>query len=124
MNLEDLTLAWKEAKEREQEAVNARRQLENEILSLAGISENETGVKTFGSLKITCRHNQSVDSDLLQQIAAENDMIEQASQLFRWKAEINKKLWDATAPDIVNVFSPAITVKPGRPSFSFKESKE
>jgi hypothetical protein len=124
LNLEDLTFAWKEAKEKEQEAVVARRIIEDKILSLSGIGESETGVKTFGSLKITCRHNQSVDSDLLQQIAAENDMVEQASQLFRWKAEVNKKLWDATAPDVVDVFLPAITVKPGRPSFSFKESKE
>jgi hypothetical protein len=121
ISFQELAKRWHEYKELEKKATEERRYIEDRLLSLLGVSESDQGTKTFGDeikVKIVCRHNQSVDSDLLNQIAVENDLVEQASQVFRWKAEVNKKVWDECPDQLRSVFAPAITVKPGRPTFS------
>jgi hypothetical protein len=119
--LVELSDAWRLAKHNEQAYAAERREIEDRMLSMLGVSEMETGTKKFGKeseVTIVFRHNQTIDSEMVKQIAAERDMVEHASQLFRWKAEVNKKVWDATDPSLQSVFSPAITTKPGRPSFT------
>lgn len=119
--MDNLIQLWQDAKRREVEAQTERRNIEDMLIAKLGISEHDEGTKTFGLVKVTCRMNQTIDSEKLQEIAAENGVSEHLSNLFRWKPEINKKAWDATASEITTPLLSAITTRPGRPSFSIKE---
>jgi hypothetical protein len=59
-----------------------------------------------------------VDSEKLQELAAEAGLTDHLSTLFRWKPEIEMKAWKATDPSITSALADAITVTPGRPSFT------
>ena len=126
--INELSQAWQIAKHNEHVYQEERRRIEDRMLSLLSFSEQDIGTKTIFSnecqIKIAFRHNQTVDSEKIKQIASERDMVEHASQLFRWKAEVNKKAWDATDPSLQSIFSPAITTKPGRPSFTISTKEE
>ena len=69
-------------------------------------------IKTVGRL------NRKVDSEKLQELAAEAGLTDHLSTLFRWKPEIDMKAWKATDPSITSALADAITVTPGRPSFT------
>ena len=62
--------------------------------------------------------NRKVDIEKLQEIAADHDLTEHLSSLFRWKAEINSNKWKEAADSITQPLLGAITTTPGRPSFS------
>ena len=113
---------WIELKEQERSIIERRREIEDLILASFEISEKLNGtcnLKMTGyKVKVVGRMTQKVDSDLLQELAAENGMSDLLPDLFRWKAEINKKKWDDVDPKITSVLSGAITTTPSRPSFS------
>lgn len=77
---------WIEAKAAEKLLTEIRREIEDSIIEN---HPEETGFK----VTITERINRKVNSDLLQEIAAENGLTDHLSSLFRWKAEINSKDW-------------------------------
>ena len=124
MRLELLAEAWMQAKEAERAATERRREIEDQIRSLANIADDSEGVQNVDAgawkMKITCRLDRKVDSDKVQEIAAEHGLSEHLSTLFRWKPEINMRLWDAAAPQIISALAGAITTKPGRPSFAIQ----
>ena len=124
MRLENLAEAWMQAKEAERAAVERRREIEDQLRALANIRDDAEGVQTLDcgawKMKITCRLDRKVDSDLLQQIAAERGLIDHLGTLFRWKPEINMRAWDQSSPAITTALAGAITVKPGRPSFAIQ----
>lgn len=124
MRLENLAEAWMQAKEAERAAVERRRDIEDQLRALANIRDDAEGVQSLDcgawKMKITCRLDRKVDSDLLQEIAAEHGLSEHLSTLFRWKPEVNMKAWDQSSPDITSALAGAITVKPGRPSFAIQ----
>lgn len=121
-DLNELSSLWLAAKEAEKEATEDRRRIEDRIKSLVGVSENLDGTETVApekfTIKIVGRIDRKVDSDKLQELAAEYDLTEHLASLFRWKPEINMAVWKAADPSITKPLSAAITAKPGRPSFT------
>jgi hypothetical protein len=75
-------------------------------------------------VKIAGRIDRKVDGDKVQELAAEHGLTDHLSRLFRWKPEINMAAWKASDPSITQALAPAITAKPGRPSFAIELIKE
>ena len=121
-DLNELSSLWLAAKEAERQAIDDRRRIEDRIKSMAGVSENMEGTETVDpdqfTIKIVGRIDRKVDSDKLQELAAEYGLTEHLASLFRWKPEINMAAWKAADPSITKPLSAAITAKPGRPSFT------
>ena len=121
-DLNELAAMWLAAKEAEKEATEDRRRIEDRIKSLVGVAETLDGTETVDpdryTIKIVGRIDRKVDSDKLQELAAEHGLTEHLSSLFRWKPEINMAVWKATDEAITKPLAAAITAKPGRPSFT------
>ena len=117
-----LHLLWLEAKEAERAAVEKRRIIEDELvqsLRIDSTHEGTTSAEIDGyQVKVTCRIDRKVDADMVQEIAAEHDLSEHLSSLFRWKPEINISAWKSADESITRPLAGAITAKPGRPSFT------
>jgi len=125
--MQKLSQEWMEAKATEKDAVEKRRLIEDEIVRLLEINPNDDHSRTFSAdaytIKISWRISRKVDGDLAQEIAAENDMQDYLGFLFRWKPELSKTAWDGVGENVKRVFSRAITVTPGRPSFTISKEK-
>ena len=124
--IDDLAKNWLDAKSAEQTATDRRRELEDKLLSLAGIAENMEGienVETDGGykIKITGRMSRKVDADRIQDIAAEEGSTEHLSSLFRWKPELNMTAWKNADKAITDPLLGGITTKPGRASFQITQ---
>lgn len=124
----DLCERWLAAKQAETEAIEARRLAEDRLLSLLGIPESLDGTENAEApgykIKVVGRMTKKVDADKLQEIAAEHGLEDHLQNLFRWKAEINKKAWESADGVITGPLSDAITTKPGRASVTItKEAK-
>ena len=121
-DLNTLSEMWLAAKEAERQAIEDRRRIEDRIKSLVGVAETLEGTETVEpdkfTIKIVGRIDRKVDSDKLQELAAEYGLTEHLSSLFRWKPEVNMAAWKAADPSITKPLSAAITAKPGRPSFT------
>ena len=126
--LTDLATEWLEAKAREASATDDRRSIEDRIKALVRLNENIEGTETFEAdcyvIKAVPRIDRKVNSEKLQELAAEAGLTEHLSSLFRWKPELNVSVWKATDASITGALAPAITAKPGRASFTvtIKES--
>lgn len=121
-DLVELSKLWLASKEAERRATEDRRTIEDRIKSLAGVSETLDGTETVApngyTIKIVGRIDRKIDSDKLQELAAEAGLTEHLSSLFRWKPEINMAAWKASDESITRPLAGAITAKPGRPSFT------
>lgn len=121
-DLNQLSRLWLAAKAEERESVEQRRRIEDRLKSMIGIAETLGGTETASpdgfTIRVTGRIDRKVDADLVQEIAAEHGLSDHLAQLFRWKLEINMTAWKAADPSITRVLAPAITAKPGRPSFA------
>lgn len=119
---------WIEAKERERHATEDRRCLEDMLINQFGIDPNVDRAVTIDKegykIKVTCRLSHTVDSDLLQEVAAEHGIQDSLHNLFRWKADIDMKAWKAAPEEVTKVLNKAITTKAGRPSFSITTTQE
>lgn len=126
-DLNELSQMWIKAKEDEATATADRRKIEDRIKSLCGIAENLEGTETVApdhfTIKIVGRIDRKVDSDKLQELAAEHGLSEHLSSLFRWKPDLNMAAWKAADESITKPLAAAITAKPGRASFTIT-SKE
>lgn len=121
--LDELSVLWLEAKEKERMAVEARRIYEDQMLKIIAIAEDFEGTKNSMTeagleIKVVGRMNRKVDADKLQDIAAEHGLTDHLATLFRWKPEINATAWKASDESITRPLQDAITTTPGRPSFS------
>ena len=89
-NLNELSSLWLAAKEAEKEATEDRRRIEDRIKSLVGVAENLEGTETVDpdqfTIKIVGRIDRKVDSDKLQELAAEHGLSEHLFSLFRGQA--------------------------------------
>ena len=123
--LPELAAEWIEAKDTERDAVERRRLIEDEICRVLDVSELQEGTRRMEAkpftIKFTSRINRKVDSDLAQEIAAEENLQDHLQLLFRWKPELNLSAWEAVSDNVRGVFSRAITATPGRPSFTITE---
>lgn len=119
--LSQLSAMWMAAKAMEEDAVEKRRQIEDQMKELLKVEETLEGTMTVKpegyEIKIVGRIDRKVDGDKVQELAAEHGLTEHLSKLFRWKPEINAAAWKAADQSITNSLSGAITSKPGRPSF-------
>lgn len=118
---------WIDAKEKERAAMDMRREIEDQLLQSLNIEQKEGSMTVKDEnyrVKITQRFNRSIDSDALQEIANEHGLTEHLSSLFRWKPEINQKVWKDTNEAITTPLLDAITTKAGRPSFAIEIIEE
>ena len=117
-----LIKTWLDAKQAEAEAILSRREAEDAMTKLFSISEQLDGTVNKEmdgyQVKIVGRMTRKIDSDLLQEVAAETGLSEHLSSLFRWKPEIDAKAWKAADASITTPLLAAITTTPGRASFS------
>jgi len=117
-----LAQSWLDAKAAETAAQLRRREIEDQMRFLIGIPDSLDGTETAKPdgyvIKVTGRINRKVDADRLQELAAEAGLTEHLSSLFRWKPELNLKVWKNADAAITTPLLGAITSEPGRPSFS------
>ena len=117
--------AWLEAKDIEREATEWRRNIEDRLINELGVNLTDEGYQSFKpdgyKIKATVRVNRTIDSDKLQEIAAEQGLSDHLGELFRWKPSINMTEWKKAAPEITAPLTQAITAKPGRPSFTIEK---
>ncbi len=113
---------WLDAKKLETAAVAERRQLEDQMAEEFGLPKDLDGTVNHQvdgyKIKMEGRINKKIDADKLQMLAAEAGLSEHLSNLFRWKPEINVKVWNAAAEAVTQPLLGAITSTPGRPTFS------
>ena len=113
---------WIAAKQLEAAAIEDRRELEDRMIKESNIPSDLNGTKNFIALgykiKVEGRINRKVDADKLQEIAAEAGLTEHLSSLFRWKPEINSKVWSAADEAVTRPLLDAITSTPGRATFT------
>ena len=127
-DLTTLSAQWLEAKASEKAAQDARRIIEDRMLSLIGVPEAFDGTENAEAghykIKLVGRLNHRIDADRLQEIAAENGLVDHLGSLFRWKPEINARSWKAAEASITTPLLQAITTTPGRPSFAIIDKEE
>lgn len=121
--LDTLAAAWADAKQDEAIAVAKRRTIEDRLVELLAIPEGKEGTTNAATeqgfaIKVVGRLNRKIDTERLQELAAEHGLSEHLSSLFRWSADINAAAWKAAASTITAPLLGAITTTPGRPSFT------
>ena len=113
---------WLTAKAKEAEATSERRIIEDRMVAQFNVPSNLDKTANFEAdgykVKIEGRINRKINSDKLQEIAAEHGLLAHLECLFRWKPEINASVWKSTDPAITTPLLDAITSTPGRPSFT------
>lgn len=121
--LDTLAAQWADAKQDEAIAVARRRTIEDRLVELLEIPETKEGTTSSTTeqgytIKVVGRLNRKIDTERLQELAAEHGLSEHLSSLFRWSADINAAAWKAAAQTITAPLTGAITTTPGRPSFT------
>lgn len=113
---------WIDAKEAEKAAIDLRRALEDELVAELGIPKTLDGTQNIEAdgykVKVIGRLDRKVNSDKLQDLAAEHGLTQHLSSLFRWKPEVNATAWKSADPLITAPLQDAITTTNGRPSFT------
>ena len=126
--MREIAAEWAAEKEVERIAVENRRRLEDEMVKSFALQPDldSTVSKDVDGfvIKITGRIDRKVDADKIQELAAQHGLESHLSTLCRWKPELNLSVWKNTSPQITSLLAPAITAKPGRPSFSIAQNKE
>lgn len=122
MTAAELSYLWLQAKEVEKSSVEKRRRIEDELFALLKLDEAFEGTENFEfdnyKVKVVGRMTRKVDSEKLQELAAEAGLTEHLSSLFRWKPEISAKAWEAADQSITRPLMGAITTTPSRASFA------
>lgn len=129
MTYSELCELWMQAKEDEKTAIEHRRAYEDKLLSLIGVAENFEGTENAEApggykIKVTGRMSRKIDSDKLQELAAEHGLSEHLSSLFRWKPDIDAKAWKAADESITRPLMGAITTTPSRASFTITKEQQ
>lgn len=126
--IEELGKEWMMAKEREREAVEKRREIEDELAKVMEVNSMKDGTLNYINrgmrIKITSRLNRKVDANMIQDIARENNISHDIlNSVVRWKAELNLASWKNTDEAITDVLVDAITTVPSRPSFQITQGE-
>jgi hypothetical protein len=126
-DLKTLSAEWLVCKYAEEKATTDRRKIEDQMVKLLAIppdfESTETAEPEGFVVKVSGRIDRKVDSEKLQELAAEAGLSDHLPNLFRWKPEINMAVWKSADEAITRPLAAAITAKPGRPSFkiTFKD---
>lgn len=107
----NLAEEWMKAKANETAATERRREIED---LMAANPQEWPGYR----VKIAARDNWKVDGDKLQEVAEAAGLTHHLPRLFRWKPEVNMTLWKASDEAVTRPLLDAITITPGRPSFT------
>ena len=123
MSIETLTERLYELKQREAEIKAERMRAEEDLAYELGMPQEWEGTKTnsIGAYKVTLKRamNYRIDAARLEQLAGSSEaMADAVKTAFRYKPEIDKKGWKALPDDLRGALSPAITMTPGKPSFT------
>jgi hypothetical protein len=114
-------VAWINAKKAEELAISVRRGLEDQMVEEFGLPDDFEGTKNFSvddlEVKIVGRKDKKVNSDKLQDLAAEHGLSDHLPTLFRWKPEVNAAAWKNADESITAPLLDAITTTTGRPTF-------
>ena len=122
-DIERLTERLYELKQREAEIKAERVQAEEALAYELGMPQEWEGTKTnsIGGFKVTLKRSMNfrIDAARLEQLAGSSEAIADAVKTaFRYKPEIDKKGWKALPDEMRAALSPAITMTPGKPSFT------
>jgi hypothetical protein len=113
---------WLDAKEAEKAAIELRRSIEDQLVMELDIAKTLDGTQNIDAdgykVKVVGRLDRKVNSDKLQDLAAEFGLTQHLSSLFRWKPEVNVTAWKSADPLIIDTLQDAITTSNGRPSFT------
>ncbi len=113
---------WLDAKEAEKAAIELRRSIEDQLVMDLDIAKTLDGTQNIDAdgykVKVVGRLDRKVNSDKLQDLAAEYGLTQHLSSLFRWKPEVNASAWKSADVSITEVLQDAITTTNGRPSFT------
>jgi hypothetical protein len=113
---------WLDAKAAEKKAMDERRSIEDKLVKALNIPQTLDGTQNIEAdgykVKIVGRLDKKVNSEKLQDLAAEFGLTEHLSSLFRWKPEINASAWKSADARITAPLLEAITTSNGRPSFT------
>ena len=127
-DINKLIESWITEKEIERASAENRRFIEDQLVELLKVDQMKEGSKTYNidnfKIKTTSRLNRKVDSDKLQEIAAEYGLSEHLGDLFRWSPSINAKAWNNSSAEITAPLLDAITTTPSRTSFSIEKTGE
>jgi hypothetical protein len=87
-DMAELAQMWLAAKQKEKDATEDRRDIEDHIKKLARISDQLDSTETVGAagfeIKIEGRIDRKVDSEKLQMLATEAGLSDHLSTLFHW----------------------------------------
>ena len=114
----------------EEARIKAERMRTEEALAYElGMPSEWEGSKTntIGAYKVTLKRamNYRIDSAKLEQLAGSSEaMAEAVKRAFRYKPEVDRKGWKALPEDLRGALSPAITMTPGKPSFTIINNNE
>ncbi len=120
-----------EAKLAENEAKAKRELLEEELSKELKIPDTWEGSKTqeVDVFKFTVKRSMNVkidDAKLRSMLEEDSSLSAAGAVAFRWKAELNKKMWNGIEEDKKAKFSEVITKTPGKIGITveFKKTKE
>ena len=120
MNTVQLYDEWMRLKDMERSVAEQRRGIEDELIAAHKIDVTQEGTETINDdqyqIKFVRKLTRKVDAEVAKQIAIENGLDDQLARIFRWRADIDAKNWQATDPALTSPFLPAITTKPARPT--------
>lgn len=128
-NIEILTERLYELKHHEEAIKTQRMQTEEALAYALGMPRKWEGTKTnsVGMYKLTLKRamNYRIDAARLEQLAGSSEaMADAVKKAFRYKPEIDKKGWKALPDEMRAALSPAITMTPGKPSFTIINNNE
>ena len=129
MDITELTNRLYALKAEEARIKEERTQAEEDLAYALGMPQEWEGTKTnsVGAYKVTLKRamNYRIDAARLEQLAGSSEaMADAVKKAFRYKPEIDKKGWKALSDDLRGALSPAITMTPGKPSFTIINNNE
>ena len=129
MDITELTNRVYSLKEEEARIKDERVQAEAALAYALGMPLEWEGSKTntIGAYKVTLKRamNYRIDAAKLEQIAGSSEaMAEAVKRAFRYKPEIDKKGYKGLPDSLRGALSPAITMTPGKPSFTIINNNE
>lgn len=120
--IDELVAEFESVRAAEQNIKARKSEIVHALSALLGVDETAEGTKTFNvrgrEVKVSTKLNRTVDGDKLEEIVRENHAEAKASELFRYKFEINQSVWKREDDQVKNLFAPAITARPGQPSIT------
>ena len=124
----ELSSKWLELKHNEEIAVTERRFIEDMLTEALRIEQSLEGVETKEIdgliIKVTGRIDRKVNSEQVQELAAEHGLSNHLPDLFRWTPAINMTAWKRADKAITEPLLDAITSKAGRPSYKITFNEE